>query len=491
LPILVGARPTITISASKDTICAGTMVHFTALVSGASSPHYEWKINGALAGTDTTVNATDSLENGDTIICLLTNTTGDTVFATSNSIIMTVHPLPFAGTITGPDTSVCVGATITLTDTVPGGVWGDEYGYATVVGGVVTGFSGGIEESPSFDIIYYAISNLCGTDSANKPITIFPLPDPSFYIGDPIGGASLCVGQTYYINGGDGINGGNGFIYSLNGYISYIDDNTVYKIGCNVVGLDMLISVAKNSCGSDTAKQVIMIQVPPDTAAILTTSNAICVGDTITLIDSNADGLLEWHTSNNNATISIYNGFMKGILPGLDTVSLNVSNGCGSTNSSIVITINQTPPISGVDSVCKGFTIPLSDSMSGGIWSSNNANIAAIDPSTGIVSGIGDGVAVITYTIPSGCFDTASVRVNTCAHEVVIYPSPSDGELVIHAYVDIYQSCTLINSIGQIVMRQSLTGTFTNIDVSLLAAGMYFVKLEGNGNEFVGKFVKD
>ncbi len=62
----------------------------------------------------------------------------------------------------------------------------------------------------------------------------------------------------------------------------------------------------------------------------------------------------------------------------------------------------QTPsPIIGSTFVCIGSTTPLSDVTPGGTWSSSLPGIAIVGASSGIVSGISLGSAVITYTVGS------------------------------------------------------------------------------------------
>ncbi len=56
------------------------------------------------------------------------------------------------------------------------------------------------------------------------------------------------------------------------------------------------------------------------------------------------------------------------------------------------------PPITGVFIVCNGSTTTLSNSVSGGTWSSSNLSVATVDASSGVVSGLSLGTAVIQYT---------------------------------------------------------------------------------------------
>jgi hypothetical protein len=71
----------------------------------------------------------------------------------------------------------------------------------------------------------------------------------------------------------------------------------------------------------------------------------------------------------------------------------------------------STPSISGAGSVCIGSTLTLTGAVSGGTWSSNNAGIASINSSSGVVSGVSAGSVTITYTVSGGCSTTATVTV--------------------------------------------------------------------------------
>lgn len=98
----------------------------------------------------------------DTIRYSVANSCG-TTFA---NYVISIDAEPSAGTIIGDD-SLCIGRTTTLTKTASGGAWTSVYpGIATVLHGVVSGISAGI------DTIKYSVSNSCGNASASFPIAV-------------------------------------------------------------------------------------------------------------------------------------------------------------------------------------------------------------------------------------------------------------------------------------------------------------------------------
>ena len=112
--------PSVSITSStSDTICAGTLVIFTATSSGGgTAPLYQWVRNGSVADTSTSYTYTPS--NGDSVRCLLTGSSSCTMPAatSSNTIVMIVDTLSIpAISVTGPS-PVAVGSTFTLTATV-------------------------------------------------------------------------------------------------------------------------------------------------------------------------------------------------------------------------------------------------------------------------------------------------------------------------------------------------------------------------------------
>jgi hypothetical protein len=114
-----GVPVSISISASQNNVCAGTMVTFTATPGNqGASPIYQWKVNSInQPGNSTTFSYTPI--NNDVVTCLLTSS--NTVCtsnnpATSNAITMTINPnLPVSITITPDQNPICAGLPITFT----------------------------------------------------------------------------------------------------------------------------------------------------------------------------------------------------------------------------------------------------------------------------------------------------------------------------------------------------------------------------------------
>jgi gliding motility-associated-like protein len=85
---------TVSITASDTAVCAGTPVNFTATVTnGASTPVFQWLVNGVVTGGSSSEFSSSSLANGDVVYCLITSD-ASCGLAKSNSIPISVYPLP-------------------------------------------------------------------------------------------------------------------------------------------------------------------------------------------------------------------------------------------------------------------------------------------------------------------------------------------------------------------------------------------------------------
>ena len=167
------------------------------------------------------------------------------------------------------------------------------------------------------------------------------------------------------------------------------------------VGIDT-IYYNVTGCG---AFQVVTVNPGP---AISGPSN-ICVGNTISLTDPAGAGT--WVSGTTSVATVTSAGVVTGVSIGSSIITFTAtSTGCKDT--AIVNTVNAAP-IGGSLIVCYGGGVTtLTNTVTGGTWSSGNPTVATVNASTGAVYGVAAGTANITYTLPSGCFVTAAVTVN-------------------------------------------------------------------------------
>ena len=479
-PVCLHAQ-TINITTPTDTICSGSFVHFKATYTGVITPHFKWQINSTNTGTDSAGYTTHTLSNNDTVSCLLTNSLGDTIFAVSNNLIFTVQHMPVVSPIIGKDSIVCVGATITLSDSTAGGVWWDSSGYATVSEGVVTAIFATNYFHP--DTIFYIKTNTCGADTSKKTIVVESMP---YAYGFYISNGSICIGETKTVTDDFYV-----ALYSTFGYVSRWNcPLTVYDNTCIIgmkAGRDYVYSTATNACGTSTSGQWVIVTDKP--AITFICPPEICLGDTVKIIDSSDGSPPAWHVDNYGATI-YNNKVITGISPGLATITLSASNQCGTAFKTTSINILPPGQIKVNDSICIGKSIALTDTTKGGTWKSNNHNVAVIDQS-GIVTGISQGYTFITYTLPSGCLDTGIINVADCIYKTAVFPNPSKYEVTLQVDTSFFYAYSVMNSIGQVMLKKNVDGPITKINTQLFPPGVYMINFYGYYDVHSEKFLKE
>jgi uncharacterized protein YjdB len=292
--------------------------------------------------------------------------------------------------ISGPS-SVCIGSTITLSDSTAGGIWSSLNAAVATVGstGIVTGLGVGTTT------ISYTVTNACGAVSATKTITVTASP------GLISGATSVCTGDTINLTnatlGGTWTSGNTSIatVGSLTGVVTGVATGNVvitYSLGA--------------SCQATTTVNVLSLPAVPSISG----GTSVCIGLT-TLLSNSMPGGFWYSTDASKATVSS-SGLVTGISGGSVAIVYAVANSCGIGFNSVFVNISAPTPISGVPSVCVGATTTLSHSSPGGIWSSSNPLIASVGSASGIVTGMSFGTSTITYTMGPGCFATISVSVN-------------------------------------------------------------------------------
>lgn len=359
-------------------ICTGSMVGFTATpVSGGTSPFYQWKLNGTNVGTNSPTFYSSTLNNNDTVVCIMTSSIPGVLNnpATSNQIIVSVSPLvaPVVS-VAASASSVCVGNSVTLS-----GVGASTYAW-----------SGGISNGVSFVPAATTTYTLTGTDAAGcqnsafQTIIVNSLP----IITASASASVVCEGSSVILNGG----GANLYTWTsgvTNGLPFYPLLTSTYT----VTGTDTI-----TGCQNTSTKTIIVNPLPVVAAAASTT--VICEGGSTILSGSGTANTYTWTSGVNNASPYYPAGTLTYTVTGTIT-----SSGCHDT-ASITVVVNPLPTItisSTATAVCSGTSLTLTaagaDTYS---WSGGISNGVSFNP-----------YASATYTVTAtnaltGCQDTAS-----------------------------------------------------------------------------------
>ena len=144
--------------------------------------------------------------------------------------------------------------------------------------------------------------------------------------------------------------------------------------------------------------------------------NGVCIGDTLHLNDSTANGV--WSVDNTSIATITQSGVLTGLSYGVSNVKYTYTNffGCkDSAMKAIQVGIPPLQPIQGSNVLCVKHTDSLSNSTINGTWFSTNNSVATIS-STGVVTGLAAGTTVIKYTVSfNGCSDSIKLPITVNA----------------------------------------------------------------------------
>jgi hypothetical protein len=193
---------------------------------------------------------------------------------------------------------------------------------------------------------------------------------------------------------------------SSNGAIATVDALGSVS-GASVGSATISYEVSQSGCAA-TVTKVINVQASPIATISALGSTSFCQGANVTLVSSPGVTYL-WSNNETSQNVTLSTA-------GPITVQVTGTNGCSTTSAPQTITVNALPvldPIAGASIVCVGSTGTISNTTTGGSWSTNNANVAVVNAVTGVVSGNTAGTANMTYayTNANGCSASVSAPV--------------------------------------------------------------------------------
>jgi len=381
-------------------ICLGSSNAFSDTVAGGT-----WRsVNTTIASVDIAGSVYGRELGTDTIIYTVTGP-APTFCQNRDSFVVTVITLPAHPTISLSSPVVYENCLDTLTGSpgLGGYITSVSWGYS------IPSYLSGSSSTPTLIVtgsptttgtttVYYTVTNICG--STPDSITVHVIPRP------PITGPKVvCVRSIIDLS--DTLAGG-----------TWSSSNTSASITSGPIGGGIATGVSggidtityTTYCGSVTT--TITINPLPD---LITGDTFICYTYSATLFDATTGGV--WSSSNTSIATINATGFYTGVGVGRDTISYTlISTGCAQTT---VVTVNPLPAIITPPSemlaftyiMCAGSVAYLTDSTTGGTWTSSDSAVVTIDSMLGfnlVISGVSAGTAIITYTLPTGCYVTST-----------------------------------------------------------------------------------
>ncbi|MCX6210062.1 MAG: Ig-like domain-containing protein, partial [Bacteroidetes bacterium] len=368
--------------AMNPSVCVGGAEKLIATISGGV-----WSSsNSSVASVDASGNLSAVSVGTANITYTLTNAAGCSTFVTKS---ITINALPVIAAISGNNT-VCLGASIALTNDSTGGVWNSNNTAVLTIdaSGVITTVAAG---NTTVD---YIITNANGcSNKVSKTITVFDLPT----VATITGGNNVCVGSSITLSSATP----NGVWSSVTPFVASITNAGV--VTGNFFGgttIKYTVTNAVTTC-SNSASLVITVNALPNVPAI-TGASSVCLNATTTLANTTASGT--WSSSNASVATIDNAGVVTGVGAGTSTITYNVTN-ASNCNASVTssITVNVATASTANASVCNNM-LPYN-------WNGSNYSAAGTYTfSTTNANGC-DSIATLVLTVKDTTTSSTSISV--------------------------------------------------------------------------------
>lgn len=515
--------PTISISASGFSVCAGSSVTLTG--SGANT--YSW--NGVAGGTIMPVPVNSSF-----IYSVSGSSSG---CVDSQTISLTALPIPSI-TIFTSAWSVCYGDTLNMS--ASGAI---SYTWNNV------GLGNTYSIIPMSDSVFSVTGeglNGC-KNTATLAINVFQKPN---VIISPAN-STICAGSQVSFS----VSGASNYTWSTGVNAGFITANPITNTIFVVIGQD------QNSCvGSDSVN---VNTLPLPALTVISSNSVICAGQTVTLMALGAN-TYSW-SSGGSASVTMVN---PGISMNYSVLGFDLNNCVATETISIILstpTLNVTSPVS----LCLGSSASLSVSGAASYtWSngivSNTILVSPTQDTTYSVAGLDvnncsdvtsvnievvplptltvtssnsvicSGAAVtlsatgaysyswsnaqyaqaiiiyptttsiftVTGISPDGCIGTALITqsVDICTGIFIddsenfafsIYPNPNNGDFIVKCEDFIKDiNIEIYNALGQLILTQRIFANESQIHIQEYSEGVYYIKLFVNESLQTFKIIK-
>ncbi|MCD6013546.1 MAG: C-terminal target protein [Flavipsychrobacter sp.] len=382
LSLTPSLTPSVTISASPSgPICAGTGVAFTPVpVNGGASPTFNWFVNGGFVGSGAAF-STSTLANGNTVIATMASSATCISAGTvaSNTITMTVNPVPAAVTVSGSGT-FCNGATLTAS----GGAGGTIFFQGATSGGTSTVSGGTPQVVTSSGTYYFRSGTALGCWGTEGSATVTINPGATANAGTP---QSVCAGGTITLAGSIGGSATSSTWSAPSGTFSSTSSLTSTYTPSILSGTVTLTLTTNDPdgagpCVGAISTVLITVNAIPN-PVIVTGAGTFCNSTTLTAANGGS-GTIFFQGTTSGGTSTVLGGTPQTITTsGTYFFRAQGAGGCWGTEGSAAVTINAgaTANAGTGQIVCAGGTITLAGSIGGtatsSTWSAPSGTFSA------------------------------------------------------------------------------------------------------------------
>ena len=450
-PVLTAGGPT--------TFCSGDSVVFSVpTIPSLPNVQYAWKWNGNII----TTNFNSFYVATQPGVYTVEYVNGLVYSNTSNTLTITVNPLPIVPAITS-NAPLCVGGSLSLGNNVPLGVtyaWTGPNGFASTLSNPTKATTTMLDSGRYYLTITNTTTGCKNTNNANIIVSAYP---NATILNTTL---SYCEGSSLVLNANTGANLTYQWYNGTNAIFNAINTNyTVTQPGTYAV-------IVKNqyNCSTTSAPKTV-IQIPLPVAVITAVNtNTICEGDTAFMSTPAGVGYsYEWYKSN-----VFMPGFTTSLAYATTAAFYQVkvtANGCSRTSVLYGVVVHSlTKPV-----IVQNGNLLSTQAYATYQWSLNGLPIPGANGQSIMINQMGN----YTVKVSSfGCFDSSNVYafttgVNTIQQNAIYAaPNPTTGKFVVYGLsasnIEVY------NMFGALV--KSIENS-NEIDLSSFAQGIYTIRL--------------
>ncbi|MDI9340321.1 MAG: T9SS type A sorting domain-containing protein [Sediminibacterium sp.] len=423
--------------------------------SGAGGSSY---VGGVIGGTTTA-----GTQTGDGQVLIIGLSGSSCVSASRTPVIVNVTPNPTV-TVAGTN-SVCSGNSTTLTAS-----GATSYSWNT---GASTA---SINVTPSITTTYTVVGSTNGCiGTATETITV------NTTTVAIAGSTAVCSGNSVVLTA----SGAASYSWSTGASTSSISVSPTVNTVYNVNGL------GSNGCSGAASTTVNVNTV----AVTIAGPSTVCAGSSVTLSASGAN-TYTWNTGSFTGSIVV----TPTTNTTYTTMGTSVAGCTAMATKAVTVSALPTPGMVASQSVVcvNSGTVNLIVTPVGGTFSGPNVSGNVFTPG----ATAGTFTPVYAFTSPtSGCTGTTSVNIivsactglteNSALGNVKIYPNPSQGILNIEMKNGLNKTIEVSDLSGRVLIEKEFNTDNCSLDLSLLAKGIYQVKVSSNNTVEVLKVVKD
>ncbi|HTE25451.1 NHL domain-containing protein [Flavitalea sp.] len=315
-------KPTLTMVASDNNICSGKPVTFTSTATHAgSAPLYTWIHNGVNLFINSPTYTSNSVNNGDVIMCAMLSSLTCVVspFTTSLAIPMAVTPsVQPSVTIAASANAICKNTTVEFTATALNEGLHPVYQWKKNGSPVGSNNKKYIDNSlVQTDVITCTLTSdadcTINTQATSNAISITIHPDPVVSLDHS---NTLCAGSGRTLDAGNF----NSYLWNTGS-----TDRTILVGG---IGMYSVIVTDKNGCTGADFTNITTILPPP--AGFLPPDTDVCTYGNLLLKPSVGFNSYLWSTGSTDPSISIKQ-------PGEYRLRVKDQHGCNGTDTIIVL----------------------------------------------------------------------------------------------------------------------------------------------------------